>query len=248
MTFPIPPQIWAERPNTSIWTDFTNAYNGETLIGSYPVGALMADWSHPSGSPDIAAVAVHPGAISGQAFRHADSTSTGRNTVFLWGYAGLSAVLDFDVLLGVLVVSTQDGGELAVPQGGNIVARRGSIEAGSHSVQGLGLTGAANLRDRAEISESSPAGFVSSTPTMPFLWDLSRWYWQRFRGEGGEYMLRRWPRGEPEPTVWHNTLSGGALLTPGQVGIYASNRGHAEQYFDFFSVSLDGRPAYGPDL
>ncbi len=71
MTFPIPPQIWAKRPITSIWTDFTNAYNGKTLIGSYPVGAFMADWTAPDMKPsfttDANEVALACGSTSGQA-------------------------------------------------------------------------------------------------------------------------------------------------------------------------------------
>ncbi len=42
---PHPAADLGNRPTTSIWTDFTNAYNGETLIGSYPAGAFMADWT-----------------------------------------------------------------------------------------------------------------------------------------------------------------------------------------------------------
>jgi hypothetical protein len=246
MAFPAPAPLFASGI-TSIWTDFKSVYDGKTPINRDPLGSFMNYWSYGSALPDIATIATAPGSISGQAFRHGDRTATGRNTMGSWDLPQLASVLDCEILMGVLIVQHQDGGSLAIPQGGNIFARRQTVSSSTYFVQGMGFDGASNVRDRENIAEFAPAGTLSSPNTMSS-WDLNTWYWLRFRAEGDAYRLRRWLRASAEPATWDVVLPGGTLLTPGALGILASNREVSQQYFDFFSVSLDGRPAYGPGL
>lgn len=238
MTFPIPPQIWAERPITSIWTDFTNAYDGKTLIGSYPAGAPMNDWTLLSSANASVSFQVDsaPGSISGQAFHLVGGSNLNNSTYFTWDY--IPAASDLDVLVGVKPVvlvpgSTHAGAMAHVIQPAPddpVQYRTAFIQSGGAPLLSSSDTGGS---DGASISNTVTAG---------------QWYWLRLNIAGDAMKAKFWLRSDPEPSGWMNTLDTARAASPGGVGLLFNRRITSESLIDFFSVSLDGSPAYAPGL
>ncbi|QJP13675.1 hypothetical protein G3545_08410 [Starkeya sp. ORNL1] len=233
MTFPIPPQIWAKRPITSLWTDFTNAYNGKTLIGSYPVGVSPSGWTS-SGTTGFTTDIVALGdTTSGQALRVRGAATTGNSGSLIWDH--IVPAFDVEVLMGVYVDAT--GGTVASRQIGSVIRRSSATDSVIFALFD------STDRDQIEIN----IGPISPSYAV-FSWQLGTWYWMRMRSQGDDYVARVWRKVDPEPSAWTATLTDSSLTLPGQIGVSGSSRTPALIYCDFFSVSLDGTPAYGPGL
>jgi hypothetical protein len=240
MTFPIPPQIWAERPITSIWTDFTNTYDGTTLIGSYPVGAFMADWTkETSGDPNIFRVDTVAGSISGQAFHHrgTNTGSVGMTKPYTWNAIG--TVADAEILIGFRCTSTTANYGL---MGSGML--RYNVTSPGRSIRGELLGGAHDVRRLIASIDASIALDLTLTQAWPF----NEWAWMRLQAIGTGRKLKIWRRADPEPDAWDLEGISAEPSVAGKVGISAAIFEISETYFDFFSVSTDGTPAYGPGL
>lgn len=233
MTFPIPPQIWTQRRNTSIWTDFTNAFDGETLIGSYPVGGPLADWTGSGGSYSNS-VAALAGTISGQAVYLVGTAATGNSGFVTWN--AIPPVADVEVLQGIAVdvVWASPAARCA----GSILRCK---DANNFAMITL-FDGAS--RDNVDFFVVNAGTVVSDTPL--FSWSIGVWYWVRTQAAGDLYRIKAWPRSAPEPQDWTATYVTAHQPGPGLVGMASSSRYASRIVCDFFSVSTDGTPAYGP--
>lgn len=235
MTFPIPPQIWAKRPFTSIWTDFTNAYDGETLIGSYPVGVPLADWTGSGGSYSNTVTAL-AGTISGQAVYLIGTAATGNTGFVTWN--AIPAVADVEVLQGIMVdlvwasPAARCAGSILRCTDANNFAMITLLDGANH--------------DNVDFFIANAGTVESNTPL--FSWSIGVWYWVRSQVTGDLYRIKIWPRSEPEPPAWTATYTTAHQPGPGLVGIASSSRYASRIACDFFSVSTDGTPAYGPGL
>lgn len=235
MTFPHPAPLFANAGITSIWTDFKNAYDGKALITSYPVGAGPAGWTNDGTTGFTTNIVANGGAISGQALRVVGSSGIGNSGALTWDYIG--SVLDAEVLMGVYVDVA--GGTLASRQIGSVLR----MVDPSHLAL-LGLFDAVS-HDNLEVTIF---GSSNSSITPAFVWPLDTWLWMRMQSIGNTYNFKVWAKSAPEPGSWTATVSNSVLTAPGALGVTGSARASALIYCDFFSVSLDGTPAYGPGL
>lgn len=235
MTFPIPPQIWAKRPITSIWTDFTNAYDGTTLIGSYAVGAPPGDWTGSGGSYS-GGIAARAGTVSGQVMQLIGTAATGNSGSFTWN--AISPVADVEVLQGICVDLVW--GSPAARCAGSVLRR---VDGNNFATITL-FDGANN--DNVDFFIGGAGTFEGETPL--FSWAIGVWYWVRTQAIGDDYRIKVWPKSDPEPPAWTATYTTALQPGPGLVGIASSSRSASRVVCDFFSVSTGGTPAYGPGL
>ncbi len=233
----LPPSrpLFASKRITSIWTDFKDAYDGKTLITSYPTGAGPAGWTS-SGTLGFATdIVSNGGAISGQALRVRGSSGTGNSGSLTWDYVG--SVFDAEILMGVYVDVT--GGTLASRQIGSIMRTTDP----SH----LAVLGLFDSVSHDDI-ELSTFGSGTGGTTVPFAWPLDTWLWMRMQAIGNNYKMKVWTKASAEPSSWSATWTDSILTVAGALGVSGSSRASALIYCDFFSVSIDGSPAYGPGL
>ena len=220
----------------SIWTDFKDKWNGNTYLGAYSTGAFMSDWSV-TGTSVTSEVAAVSGSISGQAYAHSASQSTGVQHTLQWDEP--PTVSDCDILVGGLVLAnatapTDGFGPKArdVP-GGNIRA----ILSGS------------SISPRSEVSLTSVNSVTTTVNSTEyaFSWSLDTWYWMRLNASGGTFRLKAWARGTAEPASWDITWSPVfAQTAAGRTGVVIGGAILSSQRIDFCSFCSDGNPAWGP--
>lgn len=236
--------IFASRPQsvvtTSTYTDFKNAYAGTTLINTYPIGSLMNDWTAiPStGTPSAAQVVAFAGAISGQAFKYQAATSSaGSIAKILWNY--VPVVQNVEVLVGFRVAQAFS----SVPR-----SNGGSIRDNGQILTALRTdvfcSGGSSLRNLLQLEVYGSSTFEQ--PTASITWSLNTWYWIRLQGIGSNYKAKMWARSASEPSVWTIEYTSANNNNTGKVGFVCGERTTSESYTDWFSVSTDGTPAYGP--
>lgn len=224
----------------SIWTDFRDKWAGETYLGSYSAGSFMPDWSlvYGSGTATADIIAI-PGAISGQAFRHANTESVGSVDMYRWDT--LPTAVNMDVLMGGFVLQANDTSE-------KIVGPLATLSASS-TFNGAYLNASDVLGDEFRIWSQN--GGVPSVASLSAPWAPLVWYWFRINVNGSTIRAKYWQRGSTEPSGWTLTLpSGTAPSAPGRAGVIMSAEvtlgGPSSHYIDFFSVCMDGNPAWGP--
>ena len=230
MTFPFPVMFPVlAGGTTSIWTDFSE----------YTPGVFMPDWaSYPSlGGPPTSIVAVAPGgSISGQALKvtGTGSLSVGESCAFTWSDVPL--VADCEILLGVFVTQVVPAYRLI----GGPIAR---FDLGTVRYVYAEAYGTTQDIYAIRAADGGSPVFASVNDAV---WGTNLWYWMRHRSIGGTHEFKMWLRGTTEPAGWTVSLSSAIPAAAGATGFHAATGNLSEQYWDFFSVSIDGTPAWGP--
>lgn len=225
---------------TSIWTDFKDKWNGDTYLGAYSTGVIMPDWTHQphTSAPTIAQVATLAGSISGQAFRHRGQNGAG-TFVQPYTWNAVSAFTNGEVLIGVCVTSLP--GVAASRIGGSILRWPNGVSATYRSGH---LTG--GVTGGNTIGAWAQAGGIPNDSSVAYALSTNVFYWIRTKATGNLLQVRIWPRGTVEPGTWNTSLTSALTLGAGLCGVNAGIQNLTEIYFDFFSVSTDGTPAWGP--
>jgi hypothetical protein len=221
--------IFGSRPQaavTSIYTNFLNAYDGDTLIGSYSAGSLMPDWTRAlgnAGAPSSNQVIAMAGTISGQAFRMVGSSGINSGAYYTWNY--IAARQDSEILMSVYMDNN-----IAAP-----ISVGATLQRFQSTATYLGV-GATIVQGQCPVVGVNNGGKSYTTAT---------WYWLRHKTSGSTAWGKFWQRGTPEPLSWDVTAPTGTPQT-GLVGITFNYRTGITLRSDWFSVSTDGTPAYGP--
>lgn len=226
MTFIINPYVFATVPaTTSIWTDFLNAYDGSTQIGSYSTGVMMPDWTRAvgSGAPASNQVVSMAGTVAGRAFRMVGSTGINQTAYFTWNYVGTHQ--DAEILMSMYIE--------------NVYAAPTNI--GGPRQRFVSVSGA--LGTAASIINGSCPTVGTANGGKSYAADT--WYWVRFRTNGTTVQGKFWQRGTSEPSSWDATATI-STSTTGAAGLAFNYRSDIEWRTDFFSISTDGTTAYGP--
>lgn len=233
MTFPHPAPLFASKRITSIWTDFKDAYDGKTLIGSYPTGSFMSDWSALTADvPSTRTVTTAAGSISGQALHLAGTSGLNASSFLTWDY--LAPLADADILLGIKPV-TIVAGEASFGIAGRVLDSPIRTRSGH-----INPSGAPRLAALSGVSgDLSP---ITNTVTT------GQWYWLRLNLSGNDSRAKFWLRSASEPSSYMNTLNSTVALLAGATGVTFNIANTNDCLIDFFSVSIDGSPAYGPGL
>lgn len=240
MTFPFPVMLNGHEWGNSLWTNFTDKWNGPTYLGSYTPAVMMPDWTQVVGAGATALVeAGVGGSISGQAFHHGNGVAVGFIDTYTWDAA--PSVSNCDVLIGFTVVRSND------PQ--DIVAGIVAPFVASSTLNYAALRRSTSIGNKLGIW--SQDGGLPSTADAAAGWSDLTWYWMRMNVSGSTIRAKYWLRGSSEPGGWTTTLSSGTPPgSPGKSGVIlgaeSTTTGLSEHYVDFFSVCTDGTPAWGP--
>lgn len=239
MTFPFPVVLNGHEWGNSLWTDFTDKWDGATYLGSYTAGVIMPDWTLLFGSAGIAFVeAGIGGSISGQAFHHSNSDVVGSLDYYRWD--ATPSVNDIDALIGFSVVRSADPQQAAA----GILAPWVAPNIMNYAA----LTRSTSLGNKLSIWSQNTG--IPSTTDVPAGWSDLAWYWMRMNVSGPTIRAKYWLRGSSEPGSWLVTLVSGTPAGAGRAGVIlgaeSTLAGLSEQYVDFFSICTDGTPAWGP--
>lgn len=220
----------------SIWTDFKDRWNGNTYLGSYSTGSFMSDWTL-TGTSLTSQVSAVSGSISGQAYAHIASQSTGVQHTISW--AEPPSVSNCDIIVGGRVLTNPS----APTDGFGILAR--DVAGGEFRSMLSGSS--ATPRNEIQLSSVNSVTSTVNSTDYAFSWSLNTWYWMRLNASGGTFRLKAWARGSTEPASWDIVWSPPfAQTAAGRTGVALGGAIVSSQQIDFFSFCSDGNPAWGP--